>query len=425
MAYIEPAPIKDRENPLESMMERFNIAAEKLGLSDEVYNVLKNPAKQVIVSLPITMDNGKIQVFEGIRVIHSNILGPAKGGIRFAPDVHLDEVRALAAWMTWKCAVVDIPYGGGKGGVRCNPREMSKGEIERLVRAYTMAMIDVFGPDKDIPAPDMGTGPREMAWLMDEYSKAHGMTIPAVVTGKPLVLGGSLGRTEATGRGVMVSALAAMQKLKINPFTATCAVQGFGNVGSWAARLLEERGLKVVAISDHTGAFYNEKGINVVEAIAYRDGNNGTLEGYAGGEKMENAGDLLTLQVDVLVPAAVEDVITIANADQIKAKLIVEGANGPTSAKADAILNEKGIMAVPDILANAGGVTVSYFEWVQNRLGYKWTADRVNRRSDRIMKDAFDNVYQASIKYNVPMRIAAYIVAIDKVAQTYTYRGGY
>jgi glutamate dehydrogenase (NAD(P)+) len=407
------------------MMERFNIAAEKLGLSDEVYNVLKNPAKQVIVSLPITMDNGKIQVFEGIRVIHSNILGPAKGGIRFAPDVHLDEVRALAAWMTWKCAVVDIPYGGGKGGVRCNPREMSKGEIERLVRAYTMAMIDVFGPDKDIPAPDMGTGPREMAWLMDEYSKAHGMTIPAVVTGKPLVLGGSLGRTEATGRGVMVSALAAMQKLKINPFQATCAVQGFGNVGSWAARLLEERGLKIVAISDHTGAFFNEKGINVVEAIAYRDSNNGTLEGFAGGEKLENAADLLTLQVDVLVPAAVEDVITTANADQIKAKLIVEGANGPTSAKADAILNQKGIMAVPDILANAGGVTVSYFEWVQNRLGYKWTADRVNRRSDRIMKDAFDNVYQASIKYDVPMRIAAYIVAIDKVAQTYTYRGGY
>jgi glutamate dehydrogenase (NAD(P)+) len=425
MAYIEPAPIKDRENPLESMMERFNIAAEKLGLSDEVYNVLKNPAKQVIVSLPITMDNGKIQVFEGIRVIHSNILGPAKGGIRFAPDVHLDEVRALAAWMTWKCAVVDIPYGGAKGGVRCNPREMSKGEIERLVRAYTMAMIDVFGPDKDIPAPDMGTGPREMAWLMDEYSKAHGMTIPAVVTGKPLVLGGSLGRTEATGRGVMVSALAAMQKLKINPFQATCAVQGFGNVGSWAARLLEERGLKIVAISDHTGAFYNEKGINVVEAIAYRDSNNGTLEGFAGGEKLENAADLLTLQVDVLVPAAVEDVITTANADQIKAKLIVEGANGPTSAKADAVLNEKGIMAVPDILANAGGVTVSYFEWVQNRLGYKWTADRVNRRSDRIMKDAFDNVYQASIKYDVPMRIAAYIVAIDKVAQTYTYRGGF
>jgi glutamate dehydrogenase (NAD(P)+) len=425
MAYIEPAPIKDKENPLESMMERFNIAAEKLGLSEEVYNVLKNPAKQVIVSLPITMDNGKIQVFEGIRVIHSNILGPAKGGIRFAPDVHIDEVRALAAWMTWKCAVVDIPYGGGKGGIRCNPREMSKGEIERLMRAYTMAMIDVFGPDKDIPAPDMGTGPREMAWLMDEYSKAHGMTIPAVVTGKPLVLGGSLGRTEATGRGVMVSALAAMQKLKINPFTATCAVQGFGNVGSWAAALLEERGLKIVAISDHTGAYFNEKGINIQEAIKYRDNNNGILEGFTGGEKMADPGDLLIMEVDVLVPAAVEDVITVHNADKIKAKLIVEGANGPTSAKADAILNEKGIMAVPDILANAGGVTVSYFEWVQNRLGYKWTADRVNRRSDRIMKDAFDHVYQASVKYNVPMRIAAYIVAIDKVAKTYSFRGGF
>ncbi|MFD2200109.1 Glu/Leu/Phe/Val family dehydrogenase [Shivajiella indica] len=425
MAYIEPAPIKDKENPLESMMERFNLAAEKLGLSDEVYNVLKNPAKQVIVSLPITMDNGKIHVFEGIRVIHSNILGPAKGGIRFAPDVHLDEVKALAAWMTWKCAVVDIPYGGGKGGVRCNPREMSKGEIERLVRAYTLAMLDVFGPDKDIPAPDMGTGPREMAWLMDEYSKAHGMTVNAVVTGKPLVLGGSLGRTEATGRGVMVSALAAMQKLKINPFQATCAVQGFGNVGSWAAQLLEERGLKVVAISDISGAYHNENGINIVEAIAYRDSNNGTLEGFTGAEKLTDPMELLELEVDVLVPAAVEDVITIKNVDKIKAKLIVEGANGPTSAKADTIINEKGIMAVPDILANAGGVTVSYFEWVQNRLGYKWTAERVNRRSDRIMKDAFDHVYEASVKYNVPMRIAAYIVAIDKVAKTYTFRGGF
>ncbi|TDK46137.1 Glu/Leu/Phe/Val family dehydrogenase [Algoriphagus formosus] len=425
MAYIEPAPIKDKENPLESMMERFNIAAEKLGLSDEVYNVLKNPAKQVIVSIPITMDNGKIEVFEGIRVIHSNILGPAKGGIRFAPDVHLDEVRALAAWMTWKCAVVDIPYGGGKGGVRCNPREMSKGEIERLMRGYTLAMLDVFGPDKDIPAPDMGTGPREMAWLMDEYSKAHGTTVNAVVTGKPLVLGGSLGRTEATGRGVMVSALAAMQKLKINPFQATCAVQGFGNVGSWAARLLEERGLKIVAISDHTGAFYDENGIDIVKAIEFRDNNGGHLEGFKDADRMDDPMDLLTLDVDVLVPAAVEDVITAKNVDKIKAKLIVEGANGPTSAKADAIINEKGIMAVPDILANAGGVTVSYFEWVQNRLGYKWTADRVNRRSDRIMKDAFEHVYQASKKYDVPMRIAAYIVAIDKVAQTYTYRGGF
>jgi glutamate dehydrogenase/leucine dehydrogenase len=425
MDYIEPAPIKDIDNPLESMMERFNIAAEKLGLSEEVYNVLKNPAKQVIVSIPITRDNGKIEVFEGIRVIHSNILGPGKGGIRFAPDVHLDEVRALAAWMTWKCAVVDIPYGGAKGGVRCNPREMSAGEIERLMRGYTSAMIDVFGPDKDIPAPDMGTGPREMAWLMDEYSKVHGTTVNSVVTGKPIVLGGSLGRAEATGRGVMVCALAAMAKLKINPFQATCAVQGFGNVGSSAALLLEERGLKVVALSDISGGYYNKQGIDVAAAIAYRNINNGILEGFPGAEKMDHASELLELDVDVLIPAAVEDVITLKNVDKIKARLIVEGANGPTSFKADKFLNENGIMAVPDILANAGGVTVSYFEWVQNRSGYKWTAERVHRRSDRIMKEAFDNVYEASIKYDVPLRIAAYIIAIDKVAKTYAFRGGY
>jgi glutamate dehydrogenase/leucine dehydrogenase len=424
MGYIEPAPIVDSENPFESMMSRFHIAAQALGLDDEVYNVLKSPAKQVIVSLPVTMDDGSIKVFEGIRVIHSNILGPSKGGIRFDPHVNIDEVKALAAWMTWKCAVVDIPYGGGKGGIRCNPREMSAGEIERLMRAYTQSMIDVFGPDRDIPAPDMGTGPREMAWLMDEFSRTQGMTVNAVVTGKPLVLGGSLGRTEATGRGVMVSALVAMEKLKINPYKATCAVQGFGNVGSFAALLLEERGVKIVAISDISGAYYNEKGINVQEAIAYRNSNKGSLEGFAGAEKIDG-GDLLTLPVDVLVPAATEDVITLKNVEKIQAKLIVEGANGPTSYKADNIINEKGIMVVPDILANAGGVTVSYFEWVQNRLGYKWTAERVNRRSDRIMKDAFDNVYRTSQEYDVSMRIAAYIVAIDKVAKTYKFRGGY
>jgi glutamate dehydrogenase/leucine dehydrogenase len=424
MAYIEPAPIKDKENPFESMMSRFHIASQALGLEDEVYNVLKSPAKQVIVSLPVTMDDGSIQVFEGFRVIHSNILGPSKGGIRYDMDVNLDEVKALAAWMTWKCAVVDIPYGGAKGGIRCNPRSMSAGEIERLTRSYTSAMIEVFGPDRDIPAPDMGTGPREMAWLMDEYSKAHGMTVNAVVTGKPLVLGGSLGRTEATGRGVMVTALAAMEKLRINPYQATVAVQGFGNVGSFAALLLEERGAKVVSISDLSGAYYNTSGIDIKNALEYRTSNNGTLEGYTGAEKI-SGDDLLTLEVDVLVPAAKEDVITIANADKVKAKLIVEGANGPTSAKADAIINEKGIMVAPDILANAGGVTVSYFEWVQNRLGYKWTGERVNRRSDRIMKDAFDKVYKTSVEYKVPMRIAAYIVAIDKVARTYKYRGGY
>ena len=424
MAYIEPAPLLDKENPFEAMMSRFQTASQILGLEEQIYNVLKEPARQVIVSLPVTMDNGSIKVFEGYRVIHSTILGPSKGGIRFDPHVNLDEVKALAAWMTWKCAVVDIPYGGAKGGVKCNPREMSAGEIERLMRAYTLSMVDIFGPDKDIPAPDMGTGPREMAWLMDEYSRTRGMTVNAVVTGKPIVLGGSLGRTEATGRGVMVTTLAAMGKLKINPYHAACAIQGFGNVGMWAARLLEERGLKVVAISDLSGAYYNENGIDIDKASKYRDGNKSTLDGYSEAQKI-SGGDILTLPVDVLVPAATEDVITVSNAKKIQAKLIVEGANGPTSSKADSIIFEKGISVVPDILANAGGVTVSYFEWVQNRLGYKWTAERVNRRSDRIMKDAFDNVHRVSTEYKVSMRIAAYMVAIDKVAKTYKFRGGY
>ncbi len=424
MAYIEPAPIKDKENPLESMMSRFDAAAQLLGIDEQMYHILKVPARQVIVGLPVTMDDGTVKVFEGIRVIHSNILGPAKGGIRFDPDVTLDEVRALAAWMTWKCAVVDIPYGGAKGGIACNPRAMSAGEIERLMRAYTISMLDIFGPDKDIPAPDMGTSPREMAWLMDEYSKAKGMTVTAVVTGKPLVLGGSLGRTEATGRGVMVTALAALEKLRINPYRSTGAVQGFGNVGSHTAALLHERGVTVQAISDISGAYYNEKGISITEAMRYRDTHGGSLEGFGGAEKISND-ELLTLPVDVLVPAAKEDVITLENASRIQAKMIIEGANGPTSASADAVINEKGILVAPDILANAGGVTVSYFEWVQNRLGYKWTLERVNRRSDRIMRDAFDKVYQTSLDFKVSMRIAAYIVAIKKVSDTYKYRGGY
>ena len=424
MTYVEPAPISDKENPFESMMSRFHIAAQAYGLDDEVYNVLKNPVKQVIVSLPITMDDGSIRVFEGYRVIHSNILGPSKGGLRYDMGVNLDEVKALAAWMTWKCAVVDIPYGGAKGGIRCNPRQMSAGEIERLTRAYTQAMINIFGPDRDIPAPDVGTGAREMAWLMDEFSRAHGMTINAVVTGKPVVLGGSSGRTEATGRGVMVSALAAMEKRKINPYHATVAVQGFGNVGSYAALLIAERGSKVVAISDVSGGYYDPQGIDIAAAIRYRDQNEGTLAGFAEGQAI-SGDELLTLPVDLLIPAALEDVITVRNAEQVQARMIVEGANGPTSARADDIINNNGTLVVPDILANAGGVTVSYFEWVQNRLGYKWTRDRVNRRSDRIMKDAFERVYQVALRYGVSMRIAAYIVAIDKVANTYKYRGGF
>ena len=424
MGYIEPAPIRDHENPFESMMSRFDLASQTLGLDEEIYNVLKSPVKQVIVSLPVTMDDGSIKVFEGYRIIHSNILGPSKGGIRLDPDVNIDEVKALAAWMTWKCAVVDIPYGGAKGGITCNPREMSNGEVERLIRAYTSALLDVFGPDKDIPAPDMGTGPKEMAWLMDEYSRAHGMTINAVVTGKPIVLGGSLGRAEATGRGVMVSAMVAMEKLKINPYNATCAIQGFGNVGSYAATLMAKRGVKIVGLSDISGAYHNAEGIDVRAAQIFRDDNDGMLEGFPGAEPISGE-ELLALDVDVLIPAAKEDVINKHNAQNIQARLIVEGANGPTSFKADKIIREKGILVVPDILANAGGVTVSYFEWVQNRLGFKWTRDRVNRRSDRIIKTAFERVYKTSKKYDVTMRIAAYMEAIDKVAKTYTYRGGF
>jgi glutamate dehydrogenase/leucine dehydrogenase len=410
------------ENPFESMKRRFDIAAKILGLDESDYNVLIAPQKAVIVNIPVTMDDGKVQVFEGFRVVHNANLGPSKGGIRYSLDVNLDEVKALAAWMTWKCAVVGIPYGGGKGGVKCNPRSMSKGELERLTRSYTDLMVDVFGPDKDIPAPDMGTGPQEMAWLMDEYSKLKGCSQPAVVTGKPIVLGGSLGRVEATGRGVMVSTRAALIKMGINPVGTTCAVQGFGNVGSISAKLLEMQGLKIVAISDVSGAYYNPEGINIEAAIKFRDGNNGTLEGFKDGNKITNA-ELLELDVTVLVPAAMEDQITEENADRIKAKLIVEGANGPTSASADDILNKKGVMVVPDILANAGGVTVSYFEWVQNRLGYYWTEERVYRRADRVMKTAFESVYSAAQQFNIPMRIAAYVVAIKRVAEVETMRG--
>lgn len=409
------------DNPFESMMSRFDEAARILGLDEGSYNVLKSPQKSVIVSIPVTMDNGTVQVFEGFRVVHNANLGPSKGGIRYSMDVNLDEVKALAAWMTWKCAVVGIPYGGGKGGIKCDPRKLSKGELERLTRAYTDLMVDVFGPDKDIPAPDMGTGQQEMAWIMDEYSKLVGYSSPAVVTGKPLVLGGSLGRVEATGRGVMVSTRSALSKLGISPIGCTCAVQGFGNVGSISAKLLAMQGMKVLAISDVTGGYYNPEGIDIEAAIAYRDSNGGTLEGFKA-ERISNE-QLLELDVTVLVPAAMENQITADNADRIKAKVIVEGANGPTVANADEILNKKGIMVVPDILANAGGVTVSYFEWVQNRLGYFWTEERVNRRADRVMKTAFEAVYAASQKYNISMRIAAYVVAIGKVAEVEKLRG--
>lgn len=420
--YKEPAPIKDHLNPLDSMMERFSEATKILGLDESTYNALKSPEKTVTVNLPVTMDDGSMVVFEGHRVIHSANLGPSKGGIRYSMGVTLDEVKALAAWMTWKCAVVGIPYGGAKGGIKCDPRTMSEGELERLTRAYTSSMSTVFGPERDIPAPDVGTNPQIMAWIMDEYSKITGVSSPAVVTGKPIVLGGSQGRLEATGRGVMVSARSAMGKLKMNPSNVTAAVQGFGNVGSISAKLLEEQGVTIVAISDVTGAYYNKSGIDIQKAIKYTQSHKGTLEGFPDCDIITNE-ELLELDVDVLVPAALEDQITSENASRVKARLIVEGANGPTSSSADKILNDNGVMVIPDILANAGGVSVSYFEWVQNRLGYFWTEERVNRRADRIMKQAFETVYKASRKYKVDMRIAAYIVAIDKVASTKRLRG--
>lgn len=414
-----------RYNPLESMNRRFDAAVEVLGLDKQFANVLRVPDKVVMANIPVTMDDGTIQVFEGYRVVHSDHLGPSKGGIRYSMDVNLDEVKALAAWMTWKCAIVNIPYGGAKGGIKCNPRAMSKGELERLTRAYTVSMKEVFGPESDIPAPDMGTGPQEMAWIVDEYSKIKGQNSWAVVTGKPIVLGGSLGRVEATGRGVMVSTRSALAKMGIKPTEATCVVQGFGNVGSKAAKLIEQMGVKIIAISDISGGYYSQEGIDVTAAIEYvASSETHTLEGFKGVEKVSNA-ELLELECTVLVPAAMEDQITPENAHNIKAKLIVEGANGPTTAEADSILDEKGILVVPDILANAGGVTVSYFEWVQNRLGYYWTEERVNRRADRAMKLAFDNIYAASDKYNINMRLAAYVVALDKVSTTLKLRGSF
>jgi glutamate dehydrogenase (NAD(P)+) len=422
-SYKEPAPILDKENPFESMMERFDVAAEMLELERGVYEYLKTPVKQVIVSIPIQMDNGEIEVFEGYRVIHNDALGPSKGGIRYAPDITLDEIKALAAWMTWKCSIANIPFGGAKGGVKCDPSRLTSVELEKITRRFTANMLDVFGPDKDIPAPDMNTNEQIMAWIMDTYSMHVRRTENAVVTGKPLIIGGSLGRREATGRGVMVSTFAAMAKVGLNPKQTTCAVQGFGNVGSVSAKLLGEQGLKIVAVSDISGGYYNKRGIDVNKAIEwvqkYR-----SLEGSDIGDSISNE-DLLELEVDVLVPAAKEDQITSHNASKIKAKVIVEGANGPTVAKADPILDDKGIMVVPDILANSGGVTVSYFEWVQDRQGFFWTLDRVNRRLERMMHDAFNNVFQTAEKHKVSMRLGAYILAIDKVAKTLKIRGIY
>jgi glutamate dehydrogenase/leucine dehydrogenase len=421
---IANAAAAHEESMFEAVLARLDVAAKLMNLSDDVAQVLRNPAKQVKVSLPIMMDNGKIQVFEGYRVVHSTHLGPSKGGIRYAMDVNADEVMALAAWMSFKCAVANLPYGGAKGGIKCDPRTMSVGELERLSRAYAMAMKDVFGVNKDIPAPDMGTSGREMAWIVDEFNKITGEDSPGVITGKPIAIGGSLGRDAATGRGVMVNTLAALKKMGLKPTEVTAAVQGFGNVGSHAARLLNEKGIKIIAISDHTGAYHNEKGIDIKAALDYAAKNNRTLKGFTGGTEITNA-DLLTCKCDVLVPAALQNVITEENAAKIQAKLIIEGANGPTTPEADPILNEKGIICVPDILANAGGVTVSYFEWVQNKAGYYWTEEEVNTKHDLKMEIAFEAVWNNATQFKTGMRIAAYITALQKIEQGVKLKGSF
>jgi len=422
--YKEPAPYRRGEaNPFESMLIRFDKACSLYNLDEGLYNYLKHPVKQITVSIPVTMDNGKLEVFEGYRVIHDNILGPSKGGIRYAPDVDIDEVKALASWMTWKCAIANLPFGGAKGAVKCDPKKLSMRELELITRRYTVNLLEILGPDSDVPAPDMNTDEQIMAWIMDTYSMHKKETVTGVVTGKPIIIGGSLGRREATGRGVMIATMAALKTLEIDPTSTTCVIQGFGNVGSVSALLLSEKGVKVIAISDVTGGYYNPNGIDVNAAIKYVSEHK-TLENGKFGEPVTND-ELLELQCDILVPAAKEDQITSHNADKIKAKLIVEGANGPIAADADDIIAGKGIRVIPDILANSGGVIVSYLEWVQDRIGYFWDEDDVNSRLNRMMTEAFDVVYNTAVQYNTTFRLGAYIYAIDKVSRVLKLRGIY
>jgi glutamate dehydrogenase (NAD(P)+) len=408
----------------DDMLQQFNGAARILDLEPGIWKILTHPKRQIVVSCPIQMDNGEIQVFTGYRVQYNITLGPAKGGIRYHPGVTLDEVTALAAWMTWKCAVAHIPFGGGKGGVICDPTKMSKREIEALTRRYIAEIIDAIGPEKDVPAPDVNTDAQIMAWVMDTYSMHVGHTATAVVTGKPLEIGGSAGRREATGRGVMIATREAAKHIGFPIRGATVAVQGFGNVGSISAELLaREMGATIVAVTDWKGGVYNAKGLDIVQMRDYA-AKNRTIAGFDGGEPLAND-DLFKLKVDVLIPAALENQITMANAAGIQAKVIIEGANGPTDPEAHKYLHEHGVFIVPDILANSSGVTTSYFEWVQDRYGYFWTEKEVNERLEAKMVEAFEAVLQTALKYKVDMRTAAYIVAISRVAVVTRMRGMY
>ncbi|PZR57520.1 MAG: hypothetical protein DLM50_05985 [Candidatus Meridianibacter frigidus] len=401
----------------------FNEAAALLELDPGMRAILTHPSRQIIFSIPFQRDSGEFEVFTGYRVQYNFARGPAKGGIRFHPGVTLDEVTALAFWMTWKCAVVDLPFGGGKGGVTCDPTTLSMNELERITRRYAAELVEVVGPDKDVPAPDVGTTPQTMAWFMDTYSMHIRQNVAGVVTGKPLEIGGSRGRVEATGRGVTICAMDQMSHLGIDPKGARVVIQGFGNVGMYAAKLFEERGCNVVGISDVTGAYYNGAGINVNGAEEYAKKNH-NLGGFTGGDRITNA-ELLETDCDVLVPAALEKQLTTENARRVRAKLLVEGANGPTTPEADRIFQEMGVCVIPDIMANAGGVTVSYFEWVQDRAGYFWKEAEVNARLEENLLENFAEIRRIAQLHNVAFRTAAYMIAIERVVTSLKLRGVY
>jgi len=413
----------DSSSPFEEMMSRFDLAAQKLGLDPGLYKVLREPVRETKVSIPIAMDDGRIEVFVGYRVLHNIARGPGKGGIRFDKNVTLDEVRALASWMTWKCAVVNIPFGGAKGGVICDPQALSRAELEKITRRYTAELMDQFGPEKDVPAPDMGTNPQTMAWVMDTYSMHARHTVTSVVTGKPLSLGGSRGRVEATGRGLMLIAREAAPLRGLTLKGSRVVVQGFGNVGSIAARMCHEQGAKILAVSDINGGIHAKDGIDMAALIPHFEKNR-SLKGFPGTEPVSNEA-LLELDCDILIPAANENQIRQKNAGNVKAKIIVEGANGPTTQRADEVLNAKNVLVVPDILANAGGVTVSYFEWVQDRAGFFWRESEVNERLEDIMVQSFRDVASMAEKYGVSFRIAAYMLGISRVAHDTMVRGLY
>ena len=415
--------VSSEDNPFDAMQARFDLAAARLGLEPNLLGILRSCEREITISIPVVLDDGSVKVFEGYRVQHSTARGPAKGGIRYASNVNRDEVRALAAWMTWKCAVVNVPFGGGKGGVICDPFKMSKGELERVTRRYVAGIMDILGPDRDVPAPDMGTDGQVMAWLMDTYSMHNRAYLPAIVTGKPIGLGGSLGRIEATGRGVMLCTREALKHLGMNPKDCTAAVQGAGNVGLISALQLHALGVKIVAISDVHGGLYNAKGLDL-EGIKAHLQKSRKLDGFDGGTKITNS-EILELPVDILVPAATENVITSRNVENIKAKIITEGANGPCTANADKVLDQKGIFVIPDILANAGGVTVSYFEWVQDRMAFFWTQKEVEDRMEHIMVESFSAVVDMARRFQVSNRIAAYMLGVNRVADITRMRGIY